>query len=449
MARSSTNAWTPPLELPSGLGAEQRVAEMLADIQRHNGGANVYLSLCGTALEEARASDARHAAGAVLGPLDGVVVSVKDNIDVAGLATTAGLGFRRHAVARDDAVAVARLRAAGAVILGKTNMHAAAFGATNHNADFGDCANPAHPGRVAGGSSGGAAASIAAGWADLALGTDTMGSVRIPGSYCGVAAVKPSYGRISPRGSVPLCRQLDHIGLLGRHAASLRPALAVVGGFDPACADSRLWPDAPAARPMRALRAPTALHGLDIEPEVWDAFQSAIAQLEAAGMAVRRFEAQADGLTPLRRAGLLLCEAELLWTYREEWAEHPDQFPKDMAAALRWVEDRKPADFARAWAKAADAVLLWRAWLADADALLLPAVGQRAFGYKSAVPTQQADLTLLANFVGAPAAVLPIPAVDGQPMTGLQIMAAPGADFALLDFAERVEGVLNSGPAKA
>jgi aspartyl-tRNA(Asn)/glutamyl-tRNA(Gln) amidotransferase subunit A len=425
--------------------AEQRVRTVLDQIQQFNPHDSIYLAVARDALASARASDARHAAGAPLSELDGWIVSVKDNIDAAGLPTTAGLGFRRGEIADEDAFAVARLRAAGAIILGKTNMHPAAFGATNRNADFGHCINPLHAGCVPGGSSGGAAASVAAGWADLALGTDTLGSVRIPASYCGVYGVKPSFGLISTRGSVPLCRRLDHVGLMAPTVSALRKGLAIAAAFDGANPDSRQVAYSPVPVGPLKLRAPAMLCGINIEGPVWDAFQRAVKQIESAGIMIERFQAQAQALTPLRHAGLALCEAEMRLTYDEFWRKDQTLFPADVAAGLRWIEKKSARDLAEAALALSAGILLWREWMADADVLLLPTTAHRPFAIESEAPVQQADLTLLANLAGAPALSLPIPERDGPAFTGLQLCANPGGDLMVLDFALTVDHYLNGG----
>ena len=157
------------------------------------------------ACQAAAQSDARRAAGRLRSPLDGLSLAVKDNIDVAGLPTTAGMATRRGRTAERDAFVVQQLRGAGMVLLSKLNMHEAAIGATNDNPFSGRCDNPLRAGQTPGGSSGGSAAAAAAGLCALALGTDTMGSVRIPAAYCGGVGFKPSWGRVSTRGTVACC----------------------------------------------------------------------------------------------------------------------------------------------------------------------------------------------------------------------------------------------------
>jgi len=423
--------------------AVARVEALLAAIAARNRDWSIYIHVDAEgALAAARASGARHAAGRPLSQIDGMILAVKDNIDVAGMPTTAGLGFRRGQVARQDAFVVARLRTAGAVILGKANMHPAAFGATNRNADFGDCVNPAHPGLVPGGSSGGSAAAVAAGWADLALGSDTMGSVRIPAGYCGIAGIKPSAGALSGCGVVPLCARLDHVGLLARDAELLKQALPLAAGFDAADPHARAHPGwATRARP-RHLRAPATPFGTPIDAAVWARFEQALAALSALGFSIRRFDPPACDLSAIRRAGLLLSEAEMLVTFDAQWRAGRAAFPSDMAAAMAWAEGKGARDMARAALLLETGTPLLRQLLGDAECLLLPTAPQLPFALAAAPPANQADLTVLGNVAGAPGLSLPMPCAAGELSCGLQVLGPPGDDMAVLELGAAIQSAL-------
>ncbi len=411
-----------------------RVEALLADIAARNDAWAIYIHVDAQgALAAARASDARHAAGRPLSPIDGMTLAVKDNIDVAGMPTTAGLGFRSGCVASQDAFVVARLRAAGTVIVGKANMHPAAFGATNRNADFGNCINPAHPGLVPGGSSGGSAAAVAAGWADVALGSDTMGSVRIPASYCGVAGIKPSAGAISGASVVPLCVRLDNVGLLARDVQVLKQALPLAAGFDAADPYARPYPDWVARSLPRKLRVPRRPFGTPIDPAVWARFENAIGRLSGIGCSIERFDAPACDFSAIRRAGLLLSEAEMLVTFDAQWRTGRAAFPPDMAAAMAWAEGKGARDMARALVLLETGTPLFRQLLGDADCLLLPAAPQLPFSFDSTPPANQADLTVLGNVAGAPGLSVPMPCAEGELSCGLQVLGRPGDDMAVLE----------------
>jgi aspartyl-tRNA(Asn)/glutamyl-tRNA(Gln) amidotransferase subunit A len=423
-------------------GIAQRLEGVLADIAARNEELSIYIHVdAAGARAAALECDARHAAGRPLSAIDGLMLAVKDNIDVAGMPTTAGLGFMAGRVAARDAFVVARLRAAGAVIVGKANMHPAAFGATNRNADFGDCVNPTHPGLVPGGSSGGSAAAVAAGWADFALGSDTMGSVRIPASYCGIAGIKPSAGAISAASVVPLCVRLDHVGLLARDVQTLKQALPLAAGFDAADPYARAFPGWEARPLPRKLRAPRAAFGTPVDPAVWARFENAIGALSGLGCLIERFDAPACDFSAIRRAGLLLSEAEMLVTFDAQWRAGRAAFPTDMASAMAWVEGKGARDMARALVLLETGTPLFRQLLGDADCLLLPTAPQLPFSFDATPPANQADLTVLGNVAGAPGLSLPMPCVDGELSCGLQVLGRPGDDMAVLELGVAIQSV--------
>lgn len=220
---------------------------------------------CFTAVlaERARAAavriDAAIAAGKPPGPLAGVPFAAKNLFDIAGIATVAGSAILRDApAARRDATAIARLEAAGAILVGALNMDEFAYGFLTENAHDGPTRNPHDPERIAGGSSGGSAAAVAAGLVPLALGTDTNGSVRVPAALCGVFGLKPSFARLSRAGAYPFVESLDHVGLFARSAGDLALAYDVLQGpddRDPHLEDRPPEPAVPALdRPLGDLR---------------------------------------------------------------------------------------------------------------------------------------------------------------------------------------------------
>jgi Asp-tRNA(Asn)/Glu-tRNA(Gln) amidotransferase A subunit family amidase len=250
---------------------------------------NCYVALCGErAMAEADVAAQRAERKQRLSPLDGIPVAVKDNIDVAGVPTTNGFGGTHHVV-DVDAEVIRRLRGAGVVVLGKLNMQEGALGGVNDNPHHGRTTNPYRDGYTPGGSSGGSAAAVAAGLCAAALGTDTGGSVRIPAAYCGVVGLKPSYGRVSTRGVVPLSCRLDHVGPLTRTVADAELMLVAMMGFDADWPYARAYPaqdDAPLPN-----RSPDRLRvGIlanyaqtPMEPDVWSRFDEVLQLLEKLG----------------------------------------------------------------------------------------------------------------------------------------------------------------------
>jgi aspartyl-tRNA(Asn)/glutamyl-tRNA(Gln) amidotransferase subunit A len=244
------------------------------------------------ALAAAGAADARHRAGAALGPLDGVPVAVKDVFCTHGVTTTCGSKILEGFVPPYDATAVARLTAAGAVMLGKTNMDEFAMGSSTEHSAFRLTRNPWDLERVPGGSSGGSAAAVAADLAPAALGTDTGGSVRQPAAFCGVVGLKPTYGRVSRYGLIAFASSLDHVGPLTRDVRDAALVLQAIAGVDPHDATSVDEP-VPDYRALleggvRGLRLGVAREyfGAGLDPQVESAVRGAIARLSELGATV-------------------------------------------------------------------------------------------------------------------------------------------------------------------
>jgi aspartyl-tRNA(Asn)/glutamyl-tRNA(Gln) amidotransferase subunit A len=204
----------------------------LARVEKYDPALRAFIAVNPGAAKEAEQVDRDVAAGRLL-PLAGVPLAVKDSFHVKGLRTTGGSKALGQDVADRDAAAVARLRAAGCVVIGKTSMHELAFGFTNRNRHFGDCKNPWDPGRIPGGSSGGNAVALAASMALAALGGDTGGSIRMPAALCGVAGLKVTYGRVSRAGGLPLSWSMDTVGPMARDVGDLAALLQAMAGPDP------------------------------------------------------------------------------------------------------------------------------------------------------------------------------------------------------------------------
>jgi aspartyl-tRNA(Asn)/glutamyl-tRNA(Gln) amidotransferase subunit A len=185
-----------------------------------------------SALADARAAENEIARGEWRGPLHGIPVALKDLIDTARVRTTAASELFADRIPNEDAEVVLRLRRAGAVILGKNNLHEFAYGGSSLVSFFGDVHNPRNPAHIAGGSSGGSAASVVAGLCYAAIGTDTAGSIREPAALCGCVGIKPTYGRVSARGVIPLSWSLDHVGPLAATVADAAIVLQAIAGYD-------------------------------------------------------------------------------------------------------------------------------------------------------------------------------------------------------------------------
>lgn len=207
--------------------------DCLTRIERLNPGLNAFIAVCAeSALADARAAENEIARGEWRGPLHGVPIGLKDLIDTAGVRTTAASALYKDRIPEHDADVVARLRRAGAVIVGKTNLHEFAYGGSSLVSYFGDVHNPWDVLRIAGGSSGGSAAAVAAGLVYAAIGTDTAGSIREPAALCGCVGLKPTYGRVSSRGVIPLAASLDQVGPLAATVSDAAIVLQAIAGYD-------------------------------------------------------------------------------------------------------------------------------------------------------------------------------------------------------------------------
>lgn len=330
--------------------------------------------------------------------MSGFRLAVKDNIDVAGLPTTAGLQAWRNRIAQHDAPVVSTLKKNGAVIVGKTLMDEAAFGALGDNPWYGRVHNPARHGYTCGGSSAGSAAAVALGDADLALGTDTLGSVRIPASYCGVVGYVPSAGRINMAGVTPLAPSFDRVGFFTRTVGEMT-AFTETGG------DS-------SALSVRALTSHRQV-------------EQAAARLRRAGVEVTAIDARAFDWGALRRAMLLQIEIEAAPLLQLE------SLSEQLRAALEFGKNAAPERRARAEATMQSARKTFRAWMGS-DLLLLPSTPGPAFPFDTPVPADQADYATLSSLLGLPAISVPALVAPGELPIGVQLVAPAGKDASLL-----------------
>jgi aspartyl-tRNA(Asn)/glutamyl-tRNA(Gln) amidotransferase subunit A len=340
--------------------------------------------------------------GGGAGALAGLAIAVKDNIDVAGMPSAGGMEPYRGRMAQRDAACVARLRSAGAAFVGKTLMDEAAFGALGDNSWFGRCHNPARRGFTPGGSSAGSAAAVAAGLCDAALGTDTLGSVRIPASYCGVVGYLPGRGAIDAAGVMPLMPEFDRVGMLARTVADAARVASAMAG--------RLL-EARAGASIGVLRG---LEGFIAAP--------ICAALEEAARRHRVVNVQARiDWGALRRAALLLVENEGARIHAALLDDPGSRISPALRSALEFGRNASAERLARA----RDRVDGARRWLDEVlgrcDTLLMPSTPQTAFAFGAAVPETQADLTTPASVAGLAAISIPAGQCDGLPF-GLQVV---------------------------
>ncbi len=382
------------------------------------------------------------------GALDGMAVGVKANIAVSGQAWSAGIGARRDLRATDDAPVIRALRNSGADIVAMLNMAEAALGATTNNEAFGTGRNPHDPSRTCGGSSGGSGAVVGAGLVPLALGTDTMGSIRVPASYCGCVGFKPSNGVVPLVGVVPLATLLDCVGPLAVDVATAVAALRVIcaprtGG--PWSGQSREfnW-DMPAALPKR-LVVPTEVLTHDLEPDVDAAFDRVVDLLRANGTDIVE-QPLGIHLGLLRRRGLLLCEAEGAAFHADLLTADPEGFSSPLRSMLSFGASKSAIDLARALMdlQAMGEQIGRVLFEAQADGFLTPTTPQVAFSVDAPVPSDQADFTAFANVAGLPAISLPCGHDHHGMPIGIQLIGRRLADDTLAAHALALEALLRS-----
>lgn len=407
---------------------------------------NCFITLCAdSALAEASAAAERAQTQRRLGPLDGIPVAVKDNMDVAGVPTSNGFGGTPYRIPQEDAELVRRLRAAGAIILGKLNMHEGALGPTNDNPHFGRATNPHRKEHTPGGSSGGSGAAVAAGLCYAALGSDTGGSIRIPASYCGVVGLKPSYGLISTRGVVPLSFGLDHVGPLARTVQDAALMLDILAGFDPACTESRKGPVGRYALPM-----PGRLDGVTLgvlkgfESEVHDtavgpAFERALDELKRVGAAIRPVALPSYDPIKGRRAGFLRVEVEAAFVHGELYKREPERFSSRMRYYLDYGAKVSATKLVQAdrLMKVAAFELVQR--LDEVDAIVSPTTPHAAPVFSDSMPDNAGTYCIPANFAGVPAISVPMGRDEKGLPIGLQFVAQRNRDAHLLEIAAAYE----------
>ncbi|HEX2654246.1 MAG TPA: amidase [Xanthobacteraceae bacterium] len=424
------------------LSALARLEEALSRIADPKGeGSRACLTIYEkSARAAAEAADARAASGTALGPLDGAIVTIKDLFDVAGEPTRAGSKLRVSApAAMQDAPAVRRLRAAGAVIVAKTNMSEFAFSGIGANPHYGTPGNPADRTRVPGGSSSGAAVSVADGMCDIAIGTDTGGSTRIPAALCGIVGFKPSAWRIPTEGAFPLSSTLDSVGPLAKTVAGCAAADAVMAGED-------VEPVKPARLSSVRIGIPQGLPLRDLDTTVSKQFASATKALEKAGarLSDEAFE-QLDAMVQVNAIGGF-SPAEAYALHREQIEARPGDFDPNVRARIERGKGISAADYIFMRTERARIAREVDARFEDLDILVLPTspiiaptIAEVAvpeiFNAKNMLLLRN---TSIVNFFDLCAISIPLSREDKLP-AGLMLVARNGKDKRLFRIAAAVE----------
>jgi aspartyl-tRNA(Asn)/glutamyl-tRNA(Gln) amidotransferase subunit A len=409
------------------------------------------------AMSRARRADREAARGTFRGALHGIPFSLKDNYMTKGIRTTAGSKILGDLVPETDATAASRLDEAGAILIGKANLHEFAIGATTDNPFYGTCRNPWDLDYIPGGSSGGSAASVAAGLGLASLGSDTGGSIRIPASYCGIVGLKPTYGLIPRTGIVPDSLSLDHGGTLTRTAADaalLLKALAGPDGLDPSALPgglSRSLPLEPRglARPLQGLRVgvPTNYYFDIVDPEVETLVRAAVEQLRELGATVAQVE------VPDVEHALDTC-VTVAWSeaanYHRDWLlNRPQDYGADTLEYLTGALLYRATDYLQAQRVRARIRHSLREVFRSVDVLASPtgavpasAIGQTEFtieGRSVPVLSVMARLTCIANLTGEPACSVPCGFTAGGLPVGMMVHGPRLSDMTVLRVAHAYE----------
>ncbi len=427
------------------VSSHELVFESLAHIARRDADLNAFITVMETSARVAAAqADAELANGRDRGPLHGIPVALKDLFDVHDVPTTAGSKVLSDYVPHTDSEVVRRLTAAGAVIVGKTNLHEIAYGITSTNPHYGTVRNPIDPERIPGGSSGGSAAAVRDGMVAMAMGTDTGGSIRIPASFCGVTGFKPTYGRVSRDGIVPLGFSLDHAGPLARTVRDCAATFAAIGNAH----DLKIPPEGVSIRGVR-IGMPENFYLERVRTVVAHEIRAAAHAAEQLGAVVVPIRVpDIEAMNATARV-ILLAEASAAY---EPWRAKREQFGADVRALLdqgrllpatayinaQRARRAQRREFARIW-KSVDCLFT------PTTPTTAPLIGDTTVeigGETEDVRMASTRMVRAINLLGVPAVSIPCGTDSGGLPVGLQITAAPFDDARLLRIAAALEDAL-------
>jgi aspartyl-tRNA(Asn)/glutamyl-tRNA(Gln) amidotransferase subunit A len=416
------------------------VRAYLKRIEAHDGRINAFLTLLpGPALKAARRAEQEIVKGRYRGPLHGIPYAAKDLFFTRGIRTTCGSKILADFKPRYDGAVIERLSAAGAVLLGKLNMHEFAYGTTSVNPHYGPVRNPWDPERVTGGSSGGSAAALAASFAPLTLGTDTGGSIRIPASLCGTVGLKPTYGRVSRRGAYPLCWSLDHIGPMTKTAVDCAIALNTIAGHDPGDPASAAVPVPDYTRSLfRDLKGvrigiPDSYYFERLEGDVAKAVAGAIRHLRSLGARIR--PVTIPDLEEAAMAAFIGLVAEGAASLEKWHRTRPEDLGGDVLSRLNVGAAVTAAQYLKAMRIRRRILDHFQKTFAKVEAIVTPQlpitapkIGQASVSLgktEEPVPAALTRFTRIYNLIGIPAMSIPCGLSSAGLPVGLQIAARP------------------------
>ncbi len=437
------------------LSPVELVSAVIKQIEELNPLLNAYLTVCAeSALQQARIAE-RHFRNArskrEVGPLHGIPISLKDNIFTEGVRTTAGSRILRSFIPSQDAAVVTALKRAGAIVIGKTNMHEFAYGTTNLNPHFGPALNPWNRNCITGGSSGGSAASVASGLAFGSVGTDTGGSIRIPSALCGVVGLKPTVSRVSTEGVIPLSAKLDCVGPIAR---TVEDVTALFQAMAPSTSRGVGAPSKQSAlhgKSRWTLGVPKEFFLDDLSSEVQTAFEEALRRFRAAGARLKTVSI--PRLYETEDAG-----NQIAWAEATQFHQHSGWYPsrsaeygEDVRSRLKMGTEVSAVTYLNALHTRENFITSFHEALSDSniDALVaattpitatpLDAESIRLNGQDKPVRGLLLRLNRPANLAGIPSLSLPCGcSSDGLPI-GVQLMGVAGGERTLLEVGRRFE----------
>ena len=441
----------------------EAVEAVLGRIEERDGELNSFVTVVPErAREAARTAEREIRAGSYRGPLHGVPIGVKDLIFTAGVRTTMGSAFFEDYVPDRDAAVTRKLEEAGAIVVGKTNTHEFAYGTTGDRSRFGPVGNPHDPSRISGGSSSGSGAAVAAGLVYGALGTDTGGSIRIPAALCGVVGMKPTFGRVSKRGVLPLAWTLDHVGPLTRTVEDNALLLNALAGHDPEDPYSVRGETEDFARDLgRGVRGgvvgiPSGFYFERLDGEVAERVGEAIEVFRGLGAEVRPVE------LPLLRETLdaqrLVLAAEAYAVHAERLRTESEKFDEEVRERVSAGEALRTHEYAEAQHTKLESLRAFGQVLQAVDILLTPTVplpateiGRRKVriaGREESVRASLNRFTGPTNLNGLPSLSVPCGTTASGLPVGLQFIGRPFEEATLYRYGHAFEETFSGGRGK-